>query len=154
MDDIDELIAKIKHPDTRLVTMPAAIRLVGKIVWQRGEIERLRAENERLRTRLREQTDETQHAGERIDAAICDALAHLGIDIGDRVGQTPIEQIVGGVVVGLQTEVERLRAACRSVALQPCPRDTDGDGNCGRQLCPYCGEAIHAALAAGGEARP
>ena len=21
----------------------------------------------------------------------------------------------------------------------PCPHDTDGDGNCGRQLCPYCG---------------
>lgn len=20
-----------------------------------------------------------------------------------------------------------------------CPRDTDGDGNCGRRYCPYCG---------------
>lgn len=22
----------------------------------------------------------------------------------------------------------------------PCPRDTDGDGNCGSKHCPYCGE--------------
>ena len=21
----------------------------------------------------------------------------------------------------------------------PCPRDTNGDGNCGRPLCPHCG---------------
>lgn len=24
----------------------------------------------------------------------------------------------------------------------PCPRDTDGDGDCGRPLCPYCGPKI------------
>ncbi len=24
---------------------------------------------------------------------------------------------------------------------QPCPRDTDGDGNCGRRFCPHCGPA-------------
>src|ERR1043165_7163439 len=23
----------------------------------------------------------------------------------------------------------------------PCPRDTNGDGDCGRQLCPHCGPA-------------
>lgn len=22
----------------------------------------------------------------------------------------------------------------------PCPNDTDGDGNCGKPACPYCGE--------------
>lgn len=23
-------------------------------------------------------------------------------------------------------------------AATPCPNDTDGDGNCGRRMCPYC----------------
>jgi hypothetical protein len=24
--------------------------------------------------------------------------------------------------------------------MMPCPHDTDGDGNCGRPACPYCGQ--------------
>lgn len=111
----------------------------------------------RLRTRLREQTDETQRAGERIDAAICDALAHLGIDISDRVGTTPIEQIVGGVVVGLQTEVERLRAVAGSVLSTRLCDDCYEEGcdwECGcvcHRSMESAQEALRAALAAGGE---
>jgi hypothetical protein len=29
----------------------------------------------------------------------------------------------------------------RVYAPMPCPYDTDGDGNCGRLHCPYCGHA-------------
>lgn len=136
-----------------------------------GEVRRLRRELgarvyhqigkvRRLRARLREQTDETQRAGERIDAAICDALAHLGIDISDRVGKTPIEQIVGGVVVGLQTENERLREACRSVlSTRPCDDcyEEGCDWECGcvcHRSMESAQEALRAALAAGGEVRP
>lgn len=24
--------------------------------------------------------------------------------------------------------------------MDPCPNDTNGDGNCGQRACPYCGE--------------
>jgi hypothetical protein len=44
-------------------------------------------------------------------------------------------------------EIARLRAAVEAAAKLPCPRDTNGDGDCGRVNCPWCGKnGLKAAL--------
>lgn len=47
-----------------------------------------------------------------------------------------------------------LRAACETVDREllsgsVCQFDTDGDGNCGRPLCPCCGAELLAGLSGG-----
>lgn len=38
-----------------------------------------------------------------------------------------------------KTLQEQLNSLVHFVATSSCPRDTDGDGDCGRQYCPICG---------------
>lgn len=40
-----------------------------------------------------------------------------------------------------------LLAACERVLAAPCPRDTNGDGDCGQHSCPWCGKEIREAVA-------
>jgi len=47
-------------------------------------------------------------------------------------------------VAHLTTKIERLRIIATQFTDDlfkiPCPRDTNGDGGCGRKNCPICGE--------------
>lgn len=39
------------------------------------------------------------------------------------------------------THAEAAQAARRAIEYSNCPLDTDGDGNCGRTPCPFCGNS-------------
>lgn len=43
---------------------------------------------------------------------------------------------------GLRDRLALATALLTCVKGLACPRDTDGDGGCGRPMCPYCGEPI------------
>lgn len=43
--------------------------------------------------------------------------------------------------------LDELAAALRGIVGHGCPKDTNGDGDCGRKNCPYCGAQTRAALA-------
>lgn len=46
-----------------------------------------------------------------------------------------------------RTMEETARAAADNILKNGglCPADTDGDGDCGRRMCPWCGEFSNAA---------
>jgi hypothetical protein len=56
-------------------------------------------------------------------------------------------QGVGAMQKILNAINAELLAACERVLAAPCPRDTNGDGDCGQHSCPWCGKEIREAVA-------
>lgn len=46
----------------------------------------------------------------------------------------------------LKAANDLMAAALKRVVGHVCPGDTNGDGDCGKRHCPYCGDEIRAAL--------
>ena len=56
--------------------------------------------------------------------------------------------------IQLKDEREVFDAMQKALRRIRCPKDTDGDGNCGQKYCPYCGQDYQAALKLADAARP
>lgn len=89
----------------------------------------LRLNDRELREQLSGAADTVRRLRDRCDSLKLRLLSH--VDRGEGLTQHEL--------VDFFTELQKLVGRVRKGA---CPRDTDGDGNCGRRFCPYCGEGV------------
>jgi len=87
-------------------------------------VKRRDAEIEKLRARVRAQTEQTAITASEVAKSIAEHLEHLDIDIGDQLGKHTIEQIVLGIVADKTFEIDDLKA--KLDAAPKCPNW----GNC------------------------
>lgn len=63
--------------------------------------------------------------------------------------KTRTENVASAIRSGYRPAMDllsRMNSLLRVIWTFPCPRDTNGDGDCGRPVCPYCGKAIRDVL--------
>lgn len=78
-----------------------------------NEIERLRAENVKLRERVRDQTIATQDAHDQVETAIRNSFSHIGVELGD--SSCPIHQRVATAVHQIVLENSDLLAVLKGM---------------------------------------
>lgn len=66
-----------------------------------------------------------------------DGTAHAGVLIHESDVAACTEE-PDAWAAELRADLARARRDLEHAARPPCPNDTDGDGNCGRPLCPHC----------------